>query len=259
MTQSIIDLLGSAQCCKCHVRNGFKRLHSLRNGRFFWLQEIETYCVTCGAVPHLGASLQTDDHAATNELYSLVDNAHGAVAAGTATDAASAGMPDPLQFHELGLITGLNQSALFRNFPTDRATLEPILKEYLRIDDATKTRIVKAPGFHDITVSLDFTVGHVFEPDPDSDRPDRVDANHMLMWPLIERTLERPFEIWAHQPMGRSNDKGWAFLAAYCINGAVFYHEVWVNRKRYVRSSYQLNGRNQANGKRRGIPIYTAY
>lgn len=240
------------------MRRGLSRLHRL-NGETSLFAEVKRFCTSCGSVPEHGTVLHPDDYDATTRLYQQMENGHAAVASKNNTTAHDEGMPDPIDFGEMGLINVINPISMWQGFPKDRVSLEPILCATLGVSAAVKDCEHEAAAFGTVRASYEVTVGHIFEPDYEDGRPDRVDPPHLMFWRLIARTLKHPYEIWEQQKPGRQNKKGWAFFAAYQVNGTIRYHEVWVNRKRQIRSSYRLNGIDQARNKRNGIPIYVAY
>lgn len=203
--------------------------------------------------------LHPDDYYVAARLYQRIESGRAAVAAKSNTTAEDEGMPDPTDFSEMGLIDVINPISMLYSFPKDRVSLEPILCDTLGVNAAVKNRDYEAAAFGTVWASYEVTVAHIFEPDNEDGRPDRVDAPHLIFWRLIARTLKHPYEIWEQQKPGRQNKKGWAFFAAYQVDGTILYHEVWVNRKRQIRSSYRLNGIGQARKKRNGVPIYIAY
>lgn len=255
-----LDAVHQNGCCGCALRPGLKRLHKVQMPHGHEFHDISKFCVGCGFIPGIGVGLDEADLQSSSDLYDCVANARKAVAAKAATTFDSCGMPHAFGFSDLGLIRPLSSSALFDAYPLDRTTLEPLLLEQLGLDPTTTPkRVLSAPKFTDIHVNVGATVGHIFEPDPYTKRPDRIDDNHLLYWPLIPLTLAQPFEIWQQQAPGKGNHNEWVFLACYVLEGEIRYHMVLVNRHRLVRTAYRLNGWKQAHSKRVGIPIYIGY
>jgi hypothetical protein len=90
----------------------------------------------------------------------------------------------------------------------------------------------------------------------------RWDHAHISYMPLVENTLEHPFEIW--HGVGRGSDPeqrpNFRFLSLYQLDAIYMTHIVVYNpRRKKVITSHRLTSWTQAMGRRSGTPIYAAY
>jgi hypothetical protein len=121
----------------------------------------------------------------------------------------------------------VRRSELFMNFTAiTEQELRGALRRYLRLGPALTEAMVPTP-IGSVKVSH-ATVEHLFAVDPGI-RRNRIDADHVQMWPLVIATLRHPIEIWEASAIG-ARPQRYRFLAMYYIGERLLTHLVIVSK-----------------------------
>ena len=175
-----------------------------------------------------------------------------AAASGRETKAAILGLPNPGELDDMGLSTRIWSGTLLDPATVDR---DGLLK-HLGLA-AGQQRSIDVPGALRSVRIDEYAVLHLEE-----DGGARWDHAHVSYMPLVENTLEQPFEIW--HGVGRGGDAeqrpNFRFFSLYQLDAIYMTHIVVYNpRRKKVITSHRLTSWTQAMGRRSGTPIYAAY
>lgn len=115
------------------------------------------------------------------------------------------------------------------------------LRRYLFLSPTTTEAIVPTP-IGDVKLTH-ATVEHLFSIDPET-RKNRIDADHVQMWPLVIATLRKPTEIWEANATA-TRPARYRFLGMYHIGERLLTHLVIVAKgDNTVLTAYRLDPEN---------------